>query len=134
MKLYEYIIAFAIRGACTCGWCIDAVNNPEIHQPEGHTINMVFFKVAKKDGANKEDFLSLVETEFPHWLDGKEHNYIQMGAEIGDQGIAIMCIALGHLLGIWQALTPALLLGALPDDIQKQMAGMGMLSMKVSNV
>lgn len=132
MKLYEYVIDKASRGACTCGLCIDAVDNPEEHQPDGHTIDMVFFKVAKKDNASKEDFLSLVETEFPHWLDGEEHNYIQMGAEIGDQGIAIMTIALGHLLGTWQALTPALL--PLPKELQKQMAGLGLLSMKVSDV
>jgi len=132
MKLYEYVMDKAVRGACTCGRCIDAVANPEKHQPNGHTIDMVFFEVAKKDDANKEDFLSLVEIEFPHWLDGEEHNYIHMGAEIGDQGIAIMTIALGHILGVWVALTPALL--PLPKELQKQMAGMGMLSMKVSDV
>lgn len=128
MKLYEYVADKAIRGACTCGLCIDRVANPEDHQPEGHTVDMVFFKVAKKDDATKEDFLALVRSEFPHWLDGEEHNYIQMGAEIGDQGLAIMCIALGHLLGAWMALSPAAL--GLPKDLQKIMAGSGMLTMK----
>ena len=134
MKLYQYVNQNAIRGACICGQCIDAGANPEEHQPEGHTIDMAFFKVAKQDGANKEDFLALVLAEFPQWLDGKEHNYISMGAEIGDQGIAIMTIALGDLLGAWRALTPVRMLGALPDDILLSMAGAGMLSMKVSGV
>ena len=130
MKLYQYVNQNAIRGACTCGRCIDAGANPEERQPKGHTIDMAFFKVAKRDGANKEDFLALVEADFPHWLDGEEHNYISMGAEIGDQGIAIMCIGLGDLLGAWRALTPVRILGSLPDDIIKNMAGEGMLSMR----
>ena len=129
MKLYQYVRANAIRGACTCGRCIDAVANPEEHQPEGHTVDMVYFKVAKRDGATKEDFLALVEAEFPHWLDGEEHSYIGIGANMGDQGVAIMTIALGHLLGVWQAMTPAMM--GVPKDLQSQMAGMGLLSMKV---
>ena len=126
MMLWEYIRDNAIRGDCVCGMCIDASHNPE--QPNGHTVDMVFFKVAKKEGANSDVFKKLVEDEFPHWLNGEEHNYINMGAEVGDQGMAIMAIALGHLLGVWKALTPALM--GIPDDLAKQMAGMGMLSMK----
>ena len=129
VKLWEYVRDQAVRGACTCGLCIDAIDNPEKHQPEGHTIDMVFFQVAKKDKANREDFLALVKDEFPHWLDGEEHGYIEMGANVGDQGLAIMTIALGHLLGVWTAISPAML--NLPKDLQNLMAGNGMLSMKV---
>jgi len=126
MMFWEYVRDNAIRGDCVCGMCIDAPFNPK--QPSEHTIDMAFFKVAKSESANADDFKNLVEEEFPHWLDGEEHNYIQMGSEIGDQGLAIMAIALGHLLGIWKAITPAMM--GLPDELAKQMAGMGLLSMQ----
>lgn len=126
MTLYEYVQRNAIRGDCTCGMCADASADPK--QPDGHTIDMTFFKVAKSENANPNTFLDLVQEEFPSWLDGEEHSYIHMGAEIGDQGIAIMAIALGHLLGIWKAFTPAML--GFPKELQTMMAGQGLLSMK----
>lgn len=131
MKLYEYVQQHTVRGACTCGKCIDSVSNPEENQPNVHTVDMVFFEVAKRDGADVDEFRVLVEAEFPRWLDGGEHNYIEMGADIGDQGIAMMTMALGGLLGIWKVLTPALL--GLPKELQLQMAGMGMLSIQATS-
>ena len=128
MKLWEYVRDNAIRGACTCGMCIDAPENPEKEQPEGHTIDMAFFKVAKSPQADAETFRSLVEAEYPHWLEGgeEERSFIQVGAEMGDQGIAIMTIALGDLLGVWKAITPERI--GVPPDLALKMAGMGMLA------
>lgn len=128
MKLWEYVQANAIRGACTCGMCIDAPEDPDKHQPGGHTIDMAFFKVARTEDADAKTFQALVETEFPHWLDGNEYGYQQVGAEMGDQGIAIMTIALGDLLGVWRAITPERI-GA-PPDLALNMAGMGMLALQ----
>ena len=127
MTLFEYVAKHAIRGACTCGKCIDSPDNPQENQPEGHTIDMAFFKVSKKDDANAETFRSLVDAEYPHWFLATERSYIQIGAEMGDQGIAIMTIALGHLLGVWQALTPAML--CVPHDLAIRMAERGLLSL-----
>lgn len=128
MKLADYVAAFAMRGACTCGKCIDAPANPEQQQPNGHTIDLTFFKVAAKEGANAEFFRTCVETEFPHWLDGKEHSYLECGADIGDQGLILMAFGLGHLLGVWKVLCPETMMPFLPDDLKKQMAGNGMIS------
>jgi len=128
MKLSDCVREFAIRGACTCGKCIDAPANPEKHQPDGHTIDITFFKVAAKEEANAEIFRSLVEQEFPNWLDGKEHNYLQCGADIGDQGICLMAFGLGHLLGAWKCYCPETMMPFLPVDLKQQMAGMGMIS------
>ena len=126
MNLYEYVAKHAIRGACTCGKCIDAPDNPEESQPEGHTIDMAFFKVSTADYADAKTFRSLVEAEYPHWLeDGKERSFIEVGREMGDQGIAIMTLALGDLLGVWEVVTPAML--SVPHDLAIRMAGMGML-------
>lgn len=129
MKLYEYVQKHAIRGACQCGKCFDAVADPEKHQPAGHTANLVFFKVAAKE-ADASDFKALVLAEFPHWLDGEEHSYLETGGDIGDQGAALMAMGLGSVLGTWKLLTPAML--PIPPDLQMQMAGAGYISIQVS--
>lgn len=128
MKVADYVNNFAIRGACTCGRCIDAPTNPEQHQPNGHTIDVTFFKVATKEGANAESFRACVQQDFPHWLDGKEHTYLECGADIGNQGLALMAFGLGHLLGVWKVLSPETMMPFLPDDLKKQMAGRGMIA------
>lgn len=128
MKLIDYVNTFAIRGACTCGRCIDAPDKPKEHQPDGHTIDLTFFKVAAREGAKKEDFLHFVEQDFPHWLDGKEHNYLQCGGDIGDQGICLMAFGLGHLLGAWKCLCPETMMPSLPNDLKQAMAGRGMIA------
>ena len=127
MKLYKYVHMNAIRGACTCGKCLDAPEDPDKHQPGGHTIDMAFFKVARTEDADAKTFQALVEAEFPHWLDGSEYGYQKVGAEMGDQGIAIMTIALGDLLGVWRAITPERI--GVPPDLALQMAGRGMLAL-----
>jgi len=127
--LSDYVLTFTERGACCCGKCFDAPQNPEQKQPNGHTVNLTFFEVSAK-GGNKEDFLSLVRAEHPEWLDGKEHSYINVGGEMGDQGLALMTIGLGHILGAWKALSPDTLIPSLPIDVKKQMAGAGMVNLQ----
>ena len=129
MNLAKYVMKHTIRGACTCGKCFDAPKNPEEKQPIGHTVNLTFFKVAM-NGGDKDEFLTLVSQEYPNWLDGKEHSYIQVGSEIGDQGIALLTIGLGHLLGVWKALTPDTMMSFLPEDLKQQMAGQGYVSLQ----
>jgi hypothetical protein len=128
-ELYEYVTKYSIRGACTCEKCCDAPENPKDKQPEGHTVNLTFFKVATK-GGDKEQFLSIVREQFPNWLDGKEHSYIEIGADMGDQGIALMTIGLGHLLGVWKALSPDTVMPFLSQDMKIMMAGKGMVSLQ----
>ena len=70
----------------------------------------------------------LVRAEFPRWLDGKEHSYMEIGGDIGDQGRALMAMGLGAILGLWNLLTPAML--GLDREMQLQMAGMGLLSIQ----
>lgn len=129
MELANYVLRHAVRGACTCGRCIDAPEHPEAKQPSGHVIDLTFFKVAKT-GGDKDEFLSLVMKEYPDFLNGKEHNYLQVSADMGDQGIALLTIGFGHLLGVWQALTPETVLPFLPDDLKQKMAERGMISLQ----
>lgn len=50
-------------------------------------------------------------------------SYIEIGGILGDQGQALALIALGHVLKLWEAITPALF-GVTGAEAQK-MAGMG---------
>jgi hypothetical protein len=134
--LTDYVLSLATRGPCTCGKCIDAPPHPKDLQPPGHTVDLTFFKVSLKPGTDALDAQAFEETaraEFPGWFDGAEHNYIEMGAALGDQGLALMTIAVGHLLGVWRALSPDILLPNAPSDVKMQLAGMGFVAMTVAS-
>lgn len=132
MKLAEYVQQHARRGACRCGRCLDAPDNPEDQQPSGHTVSVEFFEVSRV-GGDKDEFLALVQKEFPHWLNGNEHNYLETGADIGDQGLAMMTMALGKLLGAWYLLTPTSIIGDDDNkDLRMQLAGAGYITIKVA--
>lgn len=130
MNLYDYVKTYAERGVCTCGKCYDGPENPEEEQPGGHSINLTFFKVAKK-GGDKEEFLSLVNVEYSHWLDGKEHNYLEVGVDMGSQEIALMTIGLGHLLGVWEASSPDTIVPSLDNETKMKMAEIGLVTLWV---
>jgi len=132
MKAIEYVRKYGIRGACQCGKCIDAPENPEKNQPKGHTIDLTFFKVAN-NGATKEEFEEIFRKEFPHWFDGKEHSYLQAGADIGDQGACLLAFGLGHLLKVWECRCPETMMPFLPDELKKQMVGSGMITIIIPN-
>ena len=130
MNLIDYVENHIERGACKCGKCLDALENPENKQPEGHTADLVFFKVKGINDPNIKEFKELVEKEFPYWLDGKEHSYLQIGGDIGDQGLALITMGLGELLGLWELLTPENMMPFLDDAMKMEMAGRGYISIK----
>lgn len=130
MTLEEYVMLHAERGECKCGQCIDKGDRPD---PTGHTVDMFFFTVAAKGEPSADTLRELIRAHKGHHcdldpLDGGEHSYLQVGGWIGDQGLAMMFMALGALVGLWEILTP----NALPidDELKKQMAGMGMVSIR----
>jgi len=134
MSLIDYVRTFAIRGACTCGKCVDAPEGPEQKQPVGHTADVYFFKVAAADGASRDALLSAIKTHKGEFcecdpLDGKEHSYIELGGWIGDQGLALTLMGLGAVLGFWELLTPKMLPG-LDKGLMDLMAGQGMVSIQ----
>lgn len=139
-KLRDYVTTFAARGACKCGRCADAPANPEQHQPAGHTADVVFFEVSAHDGADAHILRELVRANKQgdygdvDVLDGKEHNYLELGGWIGDQGLALTLMGLGAVLGIWKLWTPKALLGKdAPEDLVKQMAGQGFVSVQMQS-
>jgi hypothetical protein len=127
--LLEYVNRYAVRGACTCDRCIDAPADAAAQQPVGHTVDLTFFKVAAR-GGSKDEFLTHVRNEFPGWLDGREHSYIEVGGDVCDQGHALLTIGLGHVLGAWRALTPDTLMPDAPADLKQQMAAQGFIGLQ----
>ena len=134
-KLHEFIAKHSVRGTCTCGSCSDAPDNPEEHQPTGHTADVEFFKISLKDKPDPEVLRTLIQENFKgefsdlDLFDGKEHNFIEIGAWIGDQGAALILMGMGKLLDLWELFTPTSM-GA-PPDMAKMMAQEGLVSIKV---
>ncbi len=126
-ELIDYVQSHSVRGTCRCGQCVDH-SGVDI-QPNGHTADLVFFQVAS-NGGDPEKLKALVnaveDATFPvNLFDGQEHGYIEIGGWIGDQGLAMMLMGLGSVLGLWRLITPKML--GLPDAMAMQMAGMGMV-------
>lgn len=139
MELRELVRAHVVRGACTCGKCCDAGPEPETRQPEGHTADLVFFKVALSVPMGKDLVKELREAIKAHKgdyndmdiFDGEEHGYMEIGGWIGDQGDALMLMGMGSLLGLWDLLTPYTILGEMCDEaMAKNLAGSGMVTVK----
>jgi hypothetical protein len=131
--LIEYVLKHTERGECNCGQCSDRGDKPD---PDGHTVDLGFFKVAAKDNPNDGTFISLTrkhQGEFGDCnpLDGCEHSYIELGGWIGDQGLAMQYMGLGVLLGVFKLLPPAILGIPSDDPVFKQMLGAGFLSIQV---
>ena len=131
MKLADYVLTHTIRGACMCGRCCDAPPEPEKKQPAGHTVDLHFFKVSAFNNPNKEEFVELVNKEFPLWMDGKEHNYIECGGDMGDQGLTMQTFGLGVLLGVWNLSSPDTIMPFLPQAEKDIMCGLGMIAIQV---
>lgn len=127
-NLYDFISKHLVRGACTCGRCIDAPDNPEANQPEGHVANLTFFKVSLTGEPDTEEFTRLTEGLLPS--DGSEINYLALGGLLGDQGFALQVMGMGALLGTWTLLSPDTVVPFLDDATKQKMAGSGMVSIK----
>jgi hypothetical protein len=133
VTIQEYVEKFSERGGCKCGKCMAVNPRPD---PVGHTADTMFFKVAMKEGATAEEFIRLSK-EYPgefgpcDLFDGKEHNFMEIGGWIGDQGLALRFMGLGNLLGVFDLLTPRSVLGGLIDDkMAMDLAGKGMVTVQ----
>jgi hypothetical protein len=132
MDIIEYTQKHTIQGACQCGNCIDLSKNTVL--PAGpHTIDMEIFKVAITGEPNKDEYLTLMAEHKGHHcdcnpVDGNEHGYIELGGWIGDQGLAMMFMALGVYLGVFKLMTPSTMLPpCIPDSLKKMMIERGMI-------
>ena len=131
MNLVDYVVEHTIRGECECGRCSDKGNSPT---PEGHTADVVMFVVATQNNPDAVVLRDLIENNPPAFndinlFDGESHNYIEIGAWIGDQGLALMLMGLGKILGLWELITPKTLFGEgfLTDEQIMQFAAGGFI-------
>ena len=132
--LIDFVIASTVRGECQCGKCFDKGDRPD---PTGHTVDTVFFKVALRDTPARADFEALTRAHHSEWctvnpFDGAEHNYLELGGWIGDQGLALQYMALGALVGAFELMTPLNMLPGLSAEQAARLAGMGMVTVKAA--
>ncbi len=142
--LADFVMASVTRNSCECGRCADAPDrdiNPDINPDTvsgKHSVSVEFFDVGLIDGLEPDavEFRRLVNAQDGVFgeatlFDGEEHNYIELGGWIGDQGLALLTMALGDLLGVWTLMTPTSMLGELvPKELRMTMAGSGMVAIK----
>lgn len=130
--LIDYLLAHAERGPCMCGLCIDAVTDPANKQPTGHTANVVFFGV-RNNGGNADELRRLVREHHGVFMecdlfDGIEHSYIEIGAWLGDQGMALVLAGYGAVLGLWQLNTPYNILPGVDEATAIELARRGLVT------
>jgi hypothetical protein len=91
--------------------------------------------VARKGELDAQEFKRLTEAHRGELadcnpFDGKEHGYIELGAWIGDQGAALLYMALGSLLGVFELLTPRTMLPDIDSETAMDLAGKGLVTVK----
>lgn len=91
-------------------------------------LDLVFLTVGvdrAKAEAHKAELAALLKT-YPHPERlAAGPSYIEVGAELGDQGMALQLFALGQVLGFWAVITPKTL--KMPDDQALDLAGRGLI-------
>jgi hypothetical protein len=133
------------RSECRCGCCVKVEEKTEeknqwdlvqLVEPP-HTVNVFFFDVSAFNDPTVEEFVELTKehqsdlTEDVNPLDGLEHSYMELGAWIGDQGVAMQYMALGEILGLWKVMHPGKILNLnnpREKQLADQLAGAGMIS------
>ena len=131
--LINYIQEHTVQGACVYDLCWDASGKSEDDQPTGHTANVEFFKVSLKNDPDAAVLKKLINDSTGifcelNLFDGNEHSYINIGAWIGDQGLALILMGMGELLDMWNLLTPTSM--GMPEELRQQMAGQGMVTIQ----
>jgi len=93
--------------------------------PTVEKVDMVFLTVGvdKAEAEKHRAELHKILSEYPRFKDGP--SYIEVGAEIGDQGAAFQLFAVGKVLGFWDVITPMTL--GFKGDEARDMAGRGFI-------
>src|ERR1700679_3108460 len=77
--------------------------------PTIEKVDMVFLTIGvdKAEAEKHSAELRKILADYPRSKDGP--SYIEVGAEIGDQGAAVQLFAVGKVLGFWDVITPGTL-------------------------
>jgi hypothetical protein len=92
---------------------------------EEKTSDVYFFKVIARNEPKIEDLKELVKNL--NVLNDEEHSYIEIGANVGNQQLALRLMGLGELLGLWQVLEPRKF-KIFDKDLMDKMAGVGYIT------
>jgi hypothetical protein len=107
---------------------IDAMPHESEAIPSLELVDMEFLTIGvdKAEAAKHEaELITILDTyPRPERLAGGP-SYIEVGAEIGDQGAAFQLFALGKVLGLWKIITPKTL--GISGAHAKELAGSGMI-------
>jgi len=99
--------------------------HPDLERIDMELLTIGVDKAKAED--HKADLIAVLrEYPKPERLAGGP-SYIEVGAEIGDQGAAFQLFALGKVLGLWDVITPAKL--GITGEQARQMAGNGFIMM-----
>jgi|AGTN01.3.fsa_nt_gi hypothetical protein len=117
MNLRQFIAAHSVNLPCTCSEGDKAGN-----------ISMGFFHVELKDAPADaaEQLKKLIAEQKPAWcddvnpLDGQPHDFVELGAWLGDQESALRLIAIGDLLGLWKAYVGNVV-ALVPTELMRQL-------------
>jgi hypothetical protein len=109
---------------------IDAMPHVSEAPPSMETVDLEFLVVGvdkSKAESNRAGLVEILNTyPQPDRLAGGP-SYIEVGAEIGDQGAAFQLFALGKVLGLWDVITPAMM--GFTGAEAREMAGRGFVMM-----
>ena len=98
---------------------------PDLERVDMELLTIGVDKAKAED--HKADLIAVLrEYPKPERLAGGP-SYIEVGAEIGDQGAAFQLFALGKVLGLWDVITPTKL--GITGEQARQMAGNGFIMM-----
>lgn len=96
--------------------------------PEIETVDLELLTIGVKKSTaefHKAELLDLLKTYPQPERLAAGPSYIEVGAEIGDQGAAFQLFALGKTLGFWDVITPATL--GITGPQARELAGQGMV-------
>jgi hypothetical protein len=120
-ELLDYIATHTGRGECQCG-----CDKQADRTAPPHSVDVCFFWVSARNNPTAAELRSLLQQHYPQVNRLREGpSYIEIGAELGDQGAALLLIGLGGLVGLWKVVTPAVF--GFEGEEAKHMAGMGMV-------
>ncbi len=99
-------------------------------------VDLVFMKVSAVPDVSLRELQQLIGTHEGVFapvdvFDGAEHGYIELGGWLGSQELALRFMGLGVSLGLFQLLSPRMVLGENVDsEMELKMAGMGMVTIQ----
>lgn len=102
--------------------------------PAASCADLCFFKVVLRGAPSAPALARLIRERLPNGykvslFDGQEHNYLELGAWLDSQELALRLMGMGALLEMWKLLTPKTVLGDIATpELVDNMAGAGMLS------